>query len=160
MNTSRKVILAVAVALNLAAIGAVSGVIMHRHASQQANTIQLGSILVTPADVEADTVSLGAIMVTPSAADWRYAQTHGTQRPAVTTIALGAIVVQPTAEQLADAAVIEAIPGVPANQAVSVEDVASASLVEALEAFSPGKYLDTDATLRIVNALVFEHSGS
>jgi len=160
MNTSRKVIFAIALALNLAAIGTTTAVIMHRHAMQQANTIRLDAIVVTPADAENSNVDLGAIVVMPSEDDWRYAQAHGVQRPVMKSIALAPIRVQPTSQQLAEVASANARHALSATQTLSAENSASASVVETLEAFLPRQYLDTSATLRVLNALVFERTGS
>jgi len=160
MNTTSKVILAVAFALNVTALAVVSDMALHPHSRPQANTIRLGAIVVTPAEAEAGTVNLGAVLVTPSDADWRYAEVRGgVQRPLATNIALAPITVQPTAEQLAEVAAVKMTSSAPAAQATIVENTASASLVKALEAVSPGQYLDTNATLRVLNALVFERAG-
>jgi len=134
-------------------------VIMHRHAQQQADNIQLGTIVVTPADAETGTVNLGAILVIPSDADWRYAEANGVQRPAMTTITLAPITVQPTTAQLVGVVAVRVTSNAHTNEAAIAEAAASSALVEALEAFSPRQYLDTDATLRVLNALVFERSG-
>lgn len=159
MNTTSKVILAVAIALNVTALAVVSGMALHRHSRPQADTLRLGAIVVTPADAEAGTVNLGAVLVTPSDADWRYAEVRGVQRPLATNIVLAPITVQPTNEQLAEVAAVKMTSNAPAAQATIVEDAASASLVKALEAVFPGQYLDTNATLRVFNALVFERAG-
>ena len=158
MNTTSKTLIAVAIALNIGAIVAITGLALHQRS--QPNTVDLGRIVVTPADSDSGGVNLGAILVTPSAADWRYAETRGVQRPAMKTIALGTIVVKPTAEQLAEIADARLTRSVPRTEPATAEDLVSASLVEALESFTPGKYLDTDITVRALNALVFEHSGS
>lgn len=158
MNTTSKTLFAVAIVLNITAIAVVTGMVLRQQS--QPNIVDIGSIVVTPADSDSDRVNLGAILVTPDDADWRYAEARGVQRPAMKTIALGSIVVQPTAEQLAEIADARITSDVPAAEAVTTADVTSTALVDALEAFSPGRYLDTDATLRLLNALVFEHSGS
>jgi len=158
MNTTSKTLIVVAIALNISAIAAVTGLVLRQQT--QMNTVNLGSIVVTPADSDSGRVNLGVILVTPSNADWDYAQAHGVQRPAIKTIALGTIIVQPTAEQLAEIADARITNDAPATEAITATDVTSTALVDALKAFAPGKYLDTDATLQILNALVFEHSGS
>lgn len=160
MNTTHKMIVVAAFALNVGAVAAVSGVALNRYLHDQADPIQLGTIVVTPADAAKSPAELGTIVVTPSDADWRYAEAHGVQRPAVESIALGTIVVRPNAEQLADLA--DAMPTRPTATSVGekTEDVVDASLIDALEAFSPGKYLFNASTLRALNALVFEGSGS
>jgi len=159
MNTTSKVILAVTFALNVTAFAVVGGMALQRHSRPQADTIQLGSIVVTPADAEAGTVNLGAVLVTPSDADWRYAEARGVQRPLVANIALAPITVQPSTEQLAEVAAVNVTSNAPAAQATIVEDPASASLVKALEAVFPGQYLNTNTTLRVFNTLVFERVG-
>lgn len=158
MNTTSKTLIAVAIALNIAAIAVVTGTVLRQQS--QTNTVNLGSIVVTPTDTETRTINLGAIVVTPSDADWRYAQAHGVQRPAMKTIALGSIVVQPTAEQLAEIADASITRNAPGTEPFTAEDLVSTSLVEALESFTPGNYLDTGTALRALNALVFAHTGS
>lgn len=158
MNTTSKTFFAVAIVFNTCAIAVVTGLVLRQQT--QANTVNLGSIVVTAADSDSGTVNLGAILVTPSNADWRYAQARGVQRPAVKTIALGTIVVEPTTEQLADVADAMLTSDASTTASTTAADVASASLFEALESFTPGKYLNADDTLQVLNALVFEHSGS
>jgi hypothetical protein len=158
MNTTSKMLIAVAIALNISAIAAVTGLAMQQQS--QGDRVDLGRIVVTPADSNPGTVNLGAILVTPSDADWSYAETRGVQRPAMKTIALGSIVVTPTAEQLAELADAGITRHAPDSEPVTAENVVPTSLVEALASFTPGKYLSTDTVLRALNALVFEHSGS
>ncbi len=158
MNTISKTLIAVALALNIAAIAGVTGVLLRQQS--QTDTIDLGSIVVTPADADAGRINLGVILVTPSDADWRYAEARGVQRPAENTIALGAIVVQPTAEQLAEIADASITRHASTTAPATTEDVVSTSLVETLKSFTPGQYLYTDTALRALNALVFERSGS
>ncbi|MGA9855194.1 MAG: hypothetical protein WBR29_07980 [Gammaproteobacteria bacterium] len=160
MNTTRKTLIAVTITLNIAAIAVVSGMALQHYTYTQANTIQLGTIVVTPEDVDTRSVNLGVIVVTPSDADWRYAETRGVQRPRQNTIALGSIVVQPTAEQRAEIADAVVTGNAPATGAVTAEDLVSTSLVEGLKSFTPGNYLDAGTALWAFNALVFEHSGS
>lgn len=156
MNTTSKML--VAIALNIAALAAITGLALRQQS--QDRTVNLGSIVVTPADSDSTTVNLGAILVTPDDADWRYAEARGVQRPAMKTIALGSIIVQPTAEQLAEIADASDVRNAPDTDPVTAEDVVSTSLFEALDSFTPGKYLSTDTALRAFNALVIDHSGS
>lgn len=164
MNTTRKLIFAVAIAVNVAAIAALSAVTLHqRNLARQTPTINLAPIVVTPANAEPDyaaggTLHLGTIVVTPTEADWRYAEAHGVQR-SVATVALGVIVVKPTADQLAEVAAVKVAGRTPVSGADTSGDTGAASLVEALDGFSPGRYLDVDAPLRVLNALVFERQG-
>jgi hypothetical protein len=155
MNTTSKTLIAVAIALNIAAV---TGMVLRQQS--QGDRVDLGSIVVTPADSNPGTVNLGTILVTPSDADWRYAQARGVQRPAMKTIALGSIVVTPTAEQLAELADASITRHAPDAEPVTAEDMVTTSLVEALESFTPGNYLDSGSAMRALNALVFEHSGS
>lgn len=159
MNTTGKLIFALVIGANLAAIAAVSAVNLHRHAAAKAQVIELAKIVVTPVKVSADPIELGAIVVTPSEADWRYAEANGVRRPATTGVALAPIVVQPTAEQLTEVAATQLAGNVPATTAGTTEDAAAASLMQALAAFSPGQFLDTGAALRAFNALVFDGLG-
>jgi len=158
MNTTSKTFFAVAIVLNITAIAVVTGMVLRQHS--QPNTVDLGSTVVTPADSDSGRVNLGAILVTPNDADWRYAEARGVQRPAENTIALGSIVVQPTAEQLAEIADTSITRNAPGTEPATAEDVVSTSLVDALESFTPGNYLNTYTALRALNALVFAHSGS
>ncbi|MGH8306772.1 MAG: hypothetical protein ACRER0_00710 [Gammaproteobacteria bacterium] len=132
MNT-RKLILAVAFAVNVAIIVAVSAMSIHQHGVHQTNTIELGAIVVTPADAIPETVNLGAIVVTPTDADWEYAEAHGVQRPVAKTTSV--------------------------FDAGMDEDAAASSLMQALNALSPGQYLDTDAAMRALNTLAFAGQG-
>jgi hypothetical protein len=141
MNTTHKLIIAVAVVVNLAAIVTVSAMTLHRHAVQAAQTIQLGAIVVTPTE-----------------ADWSYAEARGVHRPVV-TVQLGAITVTPTLTQLAEIADSKTVNTISTGAADAPQDAATVSLIEALAAFSPGQYLETDADLRLLNALVFERAG-
>lgn len=159
MNSTHKIIFAIVFAINVTAIAAITAASVHQHSARQANTIELGAIVVTPADAEAGTVNLGAVLVTPNDADWRYAEVRGVQRPLATNIALAPITVQPTVEQLAEVAAVKMTSNAPIAQATIAEDAASASLIKALEVVSPGQYLDTNATLRVFSALVFERAG-
>ena len=159
MNTTSKLIFTLALTVNVAAIVHISTVSLHQQAVRRAQTVNLGSITVTPSDIETGTVNLGAILVTPTDADWRYAQTHGAHRPAAITIALAPISVQPSAEQLAEVAIAKTPNDAAAMRADTAQDVGTASLVEALETFAPGQYLDADAALRVLNTLVFERAG-
>lgn len=159
MSTTGKLIFALVIAANLAAIAAVSAVSLHRRAAHETRVIELGKIVVTPAKVEVEPIKLGAIVVTPSEADWRYAEANGVSRPATTNVALAPIVVQPTAEQLAEMAALQLAGAVPATTTGTAEDAAAASLMQALAAFSPGQFLDTDAALRAFNVLVFDGLG-
>ncbi len=168
MNSTRKMILTVAFAINIAVIAAITAVGVHQYSNRQANTIELGTIVVTPTDVdwqyaeargvrrpvatitsgadsapvesaaksadaEPGSIDLGAIVVTPTDADWQYAEAHGVQRPVA------------AAASVADSDAVEA--------------AAAASLVQALNALSPGQYLDTDAALRVLNTLAFAGQG-
>ncbi|MDE2090741.1 MAG: hypothetical protein KGJ08_02415 [Gammaproteobacteria bacterium] len=157
MNTTRKMIFAAAVTLNFAAIAIATGMVLRQQS--QANTINLGAIVVTPADYDHRTVDLGTILVTPSDADWRYAEARGVQRPAMNSIALGSIIVRPTDEQLADVADTGLTSNTRATEYLTDTDASSTSLLEALEALTPRTYLDTTTTLRALDKLVFERSG-
>ncbi len=164
MNTTHKLIFAVALAVNVAAIAALSAVTLHqRNPVRPTPTINLAPIVVTPANAGPDyaagaTLHLGTIVVTPTEADWRYAEAHGVRR-SVATVALGVIVVKPTAEQLAEVAAVKAASHTPASGTDTSRDTGAASLVEVLDNFSPGRYLDADAPLRVLNALVFARQG-
>ncbi len=142
MNTTHKLIFAVALAVNVAAIATLSAVTLH----------QRNPVRPTP------TINLAPIVVTPTEADWRYAEAHGVRR-SVATVALGVIVVKPTAEQLAEVAAVKAASHTPASGTDRSRDAGAASLVEVLDNFSPGRYLDADAPLRVLNALVFARQG-
>ncbi|MGB9429193.1 MAG: hypothetical protein WCC11_04850 [Gammaproteobacteria bacterium] len=132
MNSMHKLIFTVAVIVNVAAIATVMASLRSQRSTTETQTINLGAIVVTPADAQPGPIQLGTVVVTPSDADWRYAATRGVRRPVVT-------------------AAIEAAP-LPG-------DDAGATLVEALEAFSPGQFLDADAELSLLNTLVFESNG-
>ncbi len=160
MNTISKMIVVAAFTLNVGAVAAVSGVALNRYVHDQAEPVQLDTIVVTPTNTANSPVELGTIVVTPSEADWRFAEAHGVQRPAVESIALDTIVVRPSAGQMADLASAMHTHPAPATDSERAEDVAGASLFEALEAFSPGKYLLNGSTLQLFNALVFVRSGS
>ncbi|MGA9852507.1 MAG: hypothetical protein WBR15_06190 [Gammaproteobacteria bacterium] len=134
MNSTRKIIFAIAFAVNAAAIAAITTDSVHQHSMRQANTIELGTIVVTPADAIPGTVNLGAIVVTPSDADWRYAGAHGVRRQAATLLA-------------------------ESDTGNRMEDSAAASLVQTLNALSPGQFLDADAAMRLLNMLAFEGQG-
>ncbi|MDE2234217.1 MAG: hypothetical protein KGL13_02150 [Gammaproteobacteria bacterium] len=159
MNTISKTVFAVALALNIAAVAAVTGVALKQHAIGQTETIQLGTVVVTPADAENLQANLGTIVVTPSEDDWRFAEARGVQRPVAASIALGTIVVKPTVGQLAELA--DAMPKYPAPAAVKdkAEAVAGVSLIEALESISPSRTLLNASTLRVLDSLVFGHFG-
>lgn len=159
MNTTGKLIFALVIGANLAAIAAVSAVNLHRRAAAKAQVIELAKIVVTPVKVSADPIELGAIVVTPSEADWRYAEANGVRRPATTGVALAPIVVRPTAERLAEVATIQMASGARATTVGTTEDTAVCSVIAALGAFSPGQYLDTGAAVHALNALVFDGLG-
>ncbi|HKT31408.1 MAG TPA: hypothetical protein VJS89_02805 [Gammaproteobacteria bacterium] len=159
MSTTGKLIFALVITANLAAIAAVSAVKLHARAAHETQVIELAPIVVTPAKVAAEPIKLGAIVVTPSEADWRYAEANGVNRPGTASVALAPIVVQPTAEQLTEVAALQLADTAPATTTGTAEDAAAASLMQALAAFSPGQFLDTDAALRAFNALVFDGLG-
>ncbi|MGH8362831.1 MAG: hypothetical protein ACRESQ_05720 [Gammaproteobacteria bacterium] len=156
MNTTGRMIFALVIAADLAAIATVGAVNLHRRAVQETRVIELAKIVVTPAKATAEPIELAAIVVTPSDADWRYAEAHGVSRPAMTSVALATVVVQPTAEQVAT---MQLAGVVPATTAGAAEDAAAASLMQALTALSPGQFLDTGAALRAFNVLVFDGLG-
>lgn len=143
MSTTGKLIFALVIAANLAAIAAVSAVHLHRRAAPDSQVIYLGKIVVTPANASwkspaegANTpvIDLGTIVVTPTEADWRFAEAHGVHRPHAAVASV--------------------------NDANSNDDqAATASLLQAMTALSPGQYLDTDATLRALDELVFQGPG-
>ena len=156
MNITGKLIFALVIGANLAAIAAVSAVNLHRRAAQEARVIELAKIVVTPTKVATEPTELATIVVTPNEADWHYAEANGVSRPAVTSVALAPIVVQPTAEQLAEVDALQLAGTVPATTAGVTEDAAAASLIQTLTTFSPGQFLDTGAALRALNVLVFD----
>ncbi|MGH8398500.1 MAG: hypothetical protein ACRETA_09695 [Gammaproteobacteria bacterium] len=184
MNT-RKLILTVAFAVNVAIIAAISAASIHQHSVRQANAIELGTVVVRPADAVPEMVNLATIVVTPTDADWEYAEAHGVQRPVTTVtsmvdnaaveaatksadaepvgIDLGAIAVTPTN---ADRAYAEAHgvqhPVAAMNSGFDAgmnEDAAAASLIQVLNALSPGQYMVTDAALSVLNTLAFAGQG-
>jgi len=141
MSTTGKLIFALVITANLAAIAAVTAMSRHSHANRDTQVIHLGKIVVTPAndpwksptgDAENQTIQLGAVVVTPTEADWRFAQAYGVNRP----------------EGAAESAVVD-----------HAQDSTAASLLQAMAALSPGQYLDSDAALRALDALVFQGAG-
>jgi hypothetical protein len=141
MNTTGKLIFALVVTANLGAIATVAAISRHSQATRDTQVIQLGAIVVTPTD-----------------SDWRYAEVRGRHRP-VATVQLGAITVTPTGAQLAEIANLKTVNSTFTDDAGAPEDAATVSLIDALAAFSPGQYLDRDADLRMLGALVFERVG-
>lgn len=132
MNSTAKFIFAAVIAANLAAIAAVSIYTGLTRSAAETPVIQLGKIVVTPADAETPTIELGTVVVTPSDADRRFAEAHGVWRPSDT------------------------------GTSVSNRDAGQAamtSLLQSIAALSPGQYLDTDAALRALDALVFDNQG-
>ena len=159
MNTIHKVIFFAALALNVAAVAAVTGVVLKQHAQGRSQTIQLGTVVVTPEEAENLQTNLGTIVVTPSDDDWRYAEARGVQHRVPAGTALGTIVVKPTAAQLAELADAMSLRRATAAVGDKAEAVAGVSLMEALESFSPGKTLLNVSTLRVLDSLVFANSG-
>lgn len=129
MSTTGKLIFTLVITANLAAVATVTALSRHAHTIRDTQVIQLGKIVVTPANTETQTIQLGTVVVTPTEADWRFAQAHGVSRP-VSAAEL-------TGQERA-------------------QDSAVDSLLQAMAALSPGQYLDSDAELRALDALVFQ----
>ena len=134
MNTTGKLIFALVISANLAAIAAVGAINLHRRATQESQVIHLGTIVVTPADAETPVIELGTVVVTPTEADWRFAEAHGVYRRQEVATNVGKA--DDDAGQRPEAA-----------------------LLQALAALSPGKYLVTNTALRALNTLVFDGQG-
>ena len=132
MNTTGKLIFALVITANLAAIATVTAMSRHAHATRDTQVIQLGKIVVTPANAETQPIQLGTVIVTPTESDWRFAKAHGVSRP-VSAAEL-------TADDRAQNSAVE-------------------SLLQAMAALGPGQYLDSDAALSALDALVFQGTG-
>jgi hypothetical protein len=129
ISNTQKLVLAIGLAVNIAGIATV-GVVMHNR-YVASHTIELGKVVVTPADAEGGPLAsneaihlqLAPVVVTPADIEDRYAA-NGTQ----------------------DMAQVSAAP------AIEI-------LVQAMDALSPGQYLDTSAAMGVLSTLAFERIG-
>lgn len=125
-----KVIIGLCLAANVVSIAAIATVIHHRHTANQQQVVDLGTIVVTPANAEKDAVAssrvidLGVIVVTPAPAQQQYAAN-----------------------------------AVPAQNGQSAAIPAIETLVQAMDALSPGEYLDNSATMDLLGTLAFDRVG-
>jgi hypothetical protein len=127
ISNTQKLILAIGLAANIAGIATV-GVVMHdRYVAS--HTIELSKVIVTPADAE------GGPLTSDEAIQLTLAPVVVT--PADTEARYAANETQ-TETQASDAPAIEI-------------------LVQAMDALSPGQYLDSSAAMDVISTLAFEH---
>ncbi|HET7922167.1 MAG TPA: hypothetical protein VFM15_05375 [Gammaproteobacteria bacterium] len=150
-SNTQKAILVAGLAINLAAIVTVSAVMHQREV--RAHSIQLGTIVVTPADAERRVAADGTIeMVLPpirvTAADAeRRVAANGTIDMVLPPVAV-------TAADAGDAQYAASGQDQDADNGLAVQ-----ILLQTLDTLSPGQYLESSLSLDVLGTLAFDRAG-